>query len=314
MDIKTLSQKMIENMSKVIIGKEETLTLVVASVFAGGHVLIEDVPGTGKTMLAKAFAKSIDGEFKRVQMTPDLMPSDISGLNVYNPKTAEFSLVKGPVFTNVLLADEINRTTPRTQSSLLEAMEERQVTIDGETLLLPKPFVVIATENPIETTGTYPLLEAQLDRFMMKLSMGASDKEVELMVMDRFINDTPLEELNAVVSADDLVTAIEDVKSIFVHQCVREYIADIVMKTRTSQKLSVPVSTRGTLSLLRAAQAYAAMQGRSYVEPDDVRYLAPYVLAHRIISVGGAHYQRQNTEIMKELVRLVDVPVENWTK
>ncbi len=312
-EIKSFADKICENISKVIIGREKETIIILSAIAAGGNILIEDKPGTGKTMFAKAFAKSIEGEFKRVQFTPDLMPSDITGLNVYNRKTEEFELIKGPVFTNILLADEINRATPRTQSSLLEAMEEKQVTIDGESYILSKPFVVIATENPVETTGTYPLPEAQLDRFMIKLSMGENGKETELDIIDKYINDNPIEDINAVCSTEDINELQAAVKNVFVHPCIREYIVDIILETRNNSKINVGASARGTLALLRFSQAYAAIIGREFVKPDDVRYVAPYVLGHRIITVGHVDEKKEKA-IITELVNGVQVPVENWEK
>ena len=315
--IKELADKIRDNVSKVIVGKDEIINLMLTSVLAGGHILLEDNPGTGKTMLAKSMAKSIEGDFKRVQFTPDLMPSDVTGLNVYSQKTGEFSLVKGPVFTNILLADEINRGTPRTQSSLLEAMEERQVTIDGETYKLLAPFMVIATQNPIETTGTYPLPEAQLDRFTMKLSMGQSKKDQELDIIGRFIDDNPLESISAVCKTADIVEASKGVKNVFVHECIREYIVNIILETRENGKSAngygSGVSTRGTLSLVRCAQAYAAICGSQFVEPDHVKAVAPWVLGHRIPSVGGKHLKK-GKELISEILSRVEVPVENWEK
>jgi len=316
-NIKDVADKIRENVSRVIVGREEIINLMLTSILARGHILLEDNPGTGKTMLAKSIAKSIEGDFKRVQFTPDLMPSDVTGLNVYSQKSGEFSLVKGPVFTNILLADEINRGTPRTQSSLLEAMEERQVTIDGETYVLEKPFMVIATQNPIETTGTYPLPEAQLDRFAMKLSMGQSKKEQELDIIGRFIDANPLEDIGAVCTTEDIIAASQAVKNVFVHECVREYIVNIILETRqvgkTPNGYGAGVSTRGTLSLVRCAQAYAAINGSEFVEPDHVKAVAPWVLGHRIPSFGGKHLKK-GKELIHEVLNRIDVAVENWEK
>jgi len=312
--VKEIADKITNNVAKVIVGKDEVIELILAAMFAGGHVLIEDNPGTGKTMLTKVIAKSISGEYKRVQFTPDLMPSDVTGLNVYDRKISEFKLVKGPVFTNILLADEINRATPRTQSSLLEAMEERQVTIDGNTMKLPEPFMVFATENPVETTGTYPLPEAQLDRFIMKLNMGVTDKSQELNIIEKYINDNPLEGISAVCNMEDILDVKQLVSKVFVHNCIREYIVDIILSTRDNKKLVAGISTRGTLALVKCCQAYAAIKGRNYVEPDDVKKLAPYVLAHRLIIFGSGFGHRNSYEFMEDIVASIDVPVEDWEK
>ncbi len=311
-DAASLAKAISDNVSKVIVDKEEQIKLIITGILAGGHILIEDNPGTGKTMLAKAFAKSLAVEFKRVQFTPDLMPSDITGLNVFNQKESEFRLVKGPVFTNILLADEINRATPRTQSSLLEAMEEKQVTIDGQTIKLDEPFIVFATENPVETSGTYPLPEAELDRFLIKLSMGENDKETELDIIEKYIESTPVDEITSVCTSADIMEKRQEIKKVFVHESVRGYMVDIVLATRKSSKLNLGVSTRGTLALVRCCQAYAAISGRSYVEPDDVKKLAPYVLGHRILSFGAAGDFGRNGNIISEIVEGVEVPVEDW--
>lgn len=315
MELEAASRQIItikENIEKVIIGKGRVIELVLTVLLAGGNVLLEDVPGTGKTMLSKALAKSIRGEFRRIQFTADLLPSDVTGIHFYNQKTGDFVLQKGPVFSNILLADEINRATPRTQSSLLECMEEKQVTIDGETLRLGKPFFVIATENPVETTGTFPLPEAQLDRFMMKISVGLPDFEEEKILMERFLAENPYETLTSVIAMEELVEIQEKVKQIFISEVVRDYILKIVFSTRNHRKIRAGVSPRGTLAFLRTLQAYALIQGRQFVTPEDVKYLAPFVLEHRLVMVGSYGNQGDKTGIISELLTEIPVPTEEF--
>lgn len=304
--------KVKENIERVIIGKGEVIELVLTGLLAGGNILLEDVPGTGKTMLSKSLAKSIQGEFRRIQFTADLLPSDVTGIHFFHQKTGEFVLQKGPVFTNILLADEINRATPRTQSSLLECMEERQVTLDGETIALEEPFFVIATENPVETAGTFPLPEAQLDRFMMKLSMGFPSFSSELEMMSRFLQEKPYEQLEPVIDKKVLVELQETVKQVYISKEVQEYLLSIVKATRENRKLRLGVSPRGTLAFLRAIQAYAAIQGRNYVIPEDVKYLAPFVLEHRLIFAGSYMENTNQGNFIQSLVDSIEVPTEHF--
>lgn len=311
-DIQTISLKIKENINKVIIGKSETIDYIITAIIAGGHVLLEDTPGTGKTILAKSLAKSIDGTFNRIQFTPDLLPSDVTGLNIFNQETHSFEFVEGPVFSNILLADEVNRATPRTQSSLLECMEEKQVTVDGETRILDKPFLVIATENPIETAGTFTLPEAQLDRFMMKLSMGFPTPDEELAIIERFIASNPIDELAPVCTKDDIYNMGIAAKNVYVDKSVRKYIVDIINATRNNSSISSGISPRGTLALLKAVQVYAAINGRDYVIPEDVKALAVPVLAHRIISYTNIAKNSNKASIINGILDTVPVPTENF--
>ena len=311
-NLKELSLKLKTNIGKVIVGKDEIIEKIIISCFCSGHILLEDVPGTGKTTLAKALAKSIDCEFKRVQFTPDLLPSDVTGINFYNQKLEEFVFKKGSIFTNILLADEINRATPRTQSSLLECMEERQASIDGTTYSMAKPFLVIATQNPIEIQGTFPLPEAQLDRFFMKLSMGYPSSASELDMLSNFITLNPLESLQSVITKDEILNAQEQVKLVTVSDAVKKYILTIIEMTRDNDKIRLGVSPRGSLALMRAAQGMAGISGRNYVIPDDVKAMCEDVLSHRVICKGYNMMQSSTVakEQIKQILIKVSVPIE----
>lgn len=304
----------LENVSSVIIGKNDVAELVMTSIIAGGHILLEDVPGTGKTMMAKAFARSIDGEFSRIQFTPDLLPSDITGVHVFNQKEADFVLRKGPVFANVILADEINRATPRTQSALLECMEEHQVTVDGEYSKLNEPFIVIATQNPIETAGTYQLPEAQLDRFLMKINMGYPGKDDEVHILNRFLKSDPSKELNSVASCNDIIDMRQEAKNVYIHPVLIDYIVELARQTREVDNVAIGVSPRGTLGMLNAARAYAYVKGRDYVVPEDIKTLSAAVWAHRLVLKSGYMNRDNNEQIIKGVVEKTAVPTEEWTK
>lgn len=312
--IEEKGKRIIENVEKVIVGKKETCILLLTAFFADGHVLLEDMPGTGKTKMAKSLAASLGVQFTRIQFTPDLLPSDVTGMNVFNRKSNEFNLRKGPVFTNILLADEINRATPRTQSGLLECMEEGQVTIDGTSYLLSSPFFVIATQNPIETAGTFPLPEAQLDRFMMKLSMGHPSMEEEEAILRKFGKEDPYDKLQAVLTKEELSAMKEEINSVYVHETIEKYIVEIVSATRKKEKVIAGVSVRGTLALMRAAKAHAALLGRKYCIPDDVKILAGPVLAHRLVISYGYQKGNEAQNIIEEILKEIQVPTEDFSK
>lgn len=300
----------IENIEKVMIGKRDVAELSLIALLAQGHVLLEDVPGVGKTMMVRSLAKSVGANFRRIQFTPDLLPSDVTGVSIYNPKEMEFQFLPGPILGNIILADEINRTSPKTQSALLEAMEESSVTIDGVTHQLQKPFFVMATQNPIEYEGTYPLPEAQLDRFLLKMKMGYPTHEEEMDVLTRVQTSAPIEELNSVVTLEELIMLQAEVKKIYVDATIKKYIVDLAAETRTHPNVYLGASPRGSIALMRAVQSYAFVQGRDYVIPDDVQYLVKAVFSHRIILKSEAKFDGITAEdIMDEIMATVQVPV-----
>ncbi len=314
-DISILGKKISASVASVIAGKDDVVRLAVAALFAGGNLLLDDVPGTGKTTLAKTLAKSVDCEFRRVQFTPDLLPSDLTGINYYNQKQGDFVFRQGPVFTNILLADEINRATPRTQSSLLECMEEHQVTADGATHLLTEPYFVIATQNPVETQGTFPLPEAQLDRFLVCTSIGYPSTESAVEVLQRGSGEPPINSIAPVCHAEEIVEVQKSVRNAFVHPDLMAYLVALTEKTRSLPEVSLGVSPRGSLALLSAAKAWAAFSGRSYVIPEDIRQLAGPVFAHRMMMRESFGSERKAAlKAVGSVLQTVDVPSEKWDK
>jgi len=310
-DIKEAAGRVVGNIARVIVGKDEVIELCLVALLCEGHILLEDVPGIGKTTLAKAIARSIGCSFRRIQFTPDLLPSDVTGILYFNQRSQDFEFRPGPIMAQVVLADEINRATPRTQSALLEAMQERQVTVDLETMALPRPFLVLATQNPIELEGTFPLPEAQIDRFLMRVALGYPSKEDENAILLRYEREDPLDTLQPVFQAEELLAMQQQVRSVLVEESVREYVVDVVRATREHAAVELGASPRGALALYRTAQALAAVRGRGFVIPDDVKYLAPPVLTHRIIISPQTRLRgRRPEEVMAEIVDTVPVPVE----
>jgi len=310
-EVKEAADRLVSNVGKVIVGKKETIELVLVVLLCEGHVLIEDIPGIGKTMLAKAVARSLGGSFKRIQSTPDLLPSDVTGIHYFNQKTSEFEFRPGPIMANIVLVDEINRATPRTQSCLLECMQEYQITVDLETVALPRPFLVMATQNPVELEGTFPLPEAQLDRFLLRVSLGYPSEDEEGAILSRFQQDNPLESLPTVLEARELIKLWGLCRQVYVEDSVRDYAIAISRATRSHDDIKLGASPRASLGLHLASQALAAIRGRDYVIPDDVKYLAVPVMAHRLIARTEARLRGHSlADIISEVVSAVPVPVE----
>ncbi|MCA1042501.1 MoxR family ATPase [Bacillus infantis] len=309
------AERILHNIEKVMIGKRNVAELSLVALLAGGHVLLEDVPGVGKTMMVRALAKSVGANFRRIQFTPDLLPSDVTGVSIYNPKEMEFQFRPGPIMGHIILADEINRTSPKTQSALLEGMEESSVTIDGVTHRLEKPFFVMATQNPIEYEGTYPLPEAQLDRFLLKMKMGYPEVAEEMEVLNRAQKVPPIDELEPVIDLEELRELQQQIKEVHVNETIKRYIVDIANRTRTHSSVYLGASPRGSIALMKSAQAFAFMYGRDYVLPDDIQYLAPAVLAHRIILKSEAKFEGISAEeVVDRVIARVPVPVQRLVK
>jgi MoxR-like ATPase len=307
--VQSIAGRVIDNVRKVIVGKDDEVRLTMLAMLCEGHLLIEDVPGVGKTMLARALALSIGCSFRRIQFTPDMLPTDVTGVSIYNQKTQEFQFRQGPIFAQIVLTDEINRATPKTQSALLEAMEEKQVTVDGETHKVPDPFLVLATQNPIEYEGTFPLPEAQVDRFLMRIHLGYPSKQNEIDVLNRQANHHPIHDLQQVVSAAELVQAQAAVRTVYVDDLVKSYIVDLVTTTRDHPDIYLGASPRGSLALFSTARAWAAMNGRDYVLPDDVKYLAEPTLAHRLIVNPSARIKNVTArQVIEDALRHTAVP------